>query len=491
MRKPALLIVLIAFVSSLCFGQASGVGDVNEITKRILSSTRYRLTPGDTYQLLVSLGGENASYSLILQENYELDVPYLGTLKVKDLYFTDLRTMVTDRLKKVIPMANYISLSLQSPARFDVQVYGAVDTPGIVTVYPLSRVSDAIALSKGLRKGGSSRQIQLTRGDATIPVDLLLYGMKNVQEDNPYLQPGDVIFVPQTSVVAAVSGQVVNPGAYELVPGETLSTLLSYAGGILPEAAPGTVQIQRFNPDGATSFVSLDVQKDAGAAIMNGDRVRVPPMTENKDSVLVQGALYGQPQPLDKPGTVPMTPISVNVPWTPGMTLLSVLESLGGPTPYARAEDCTVIRAGSGQRVMIDVESLWRTRSKAQDMDLQAGDMVSIPIMTDVYVAGEVRTPGKVSYAPSLTVADYILASGGVDPDTGNPNAVYFVDKKGAKTKASLEEGVKPGTLIYVDKNGWTQFQSFFDSKFFITTGYVIELIGVVTTIITFISRFQ
>jgi polysaccharide export outer membrane protein len=490
MRKPAVLVALMFFTSALCFGQTtSSVTDVNEITKRILSSTRYRLTPGDTYLLIITLGGEVSTYTLVLQENYDLDVPWVGTLQVKGMYFTDLRKLVSDELNKKLPKkADYISLVLQSPARFDVPVYGGVESPGVVTLNPLSRVSDAIALSKGIRKGGSTRQIQLIRGNSAVTVDLLLYGLRNLQEANPYLQPGDSVFVPQAAITASVTGQVVNPGVYELVPGESLTTLLSYAGGILAEAYPGTVQIQRFNPDGTTSRITVDLKKDS--AVMNGDRVRVPPMTENKETVLVVGALFGAPVSMDKPNAVPAAPISVEVPFVAGLTLLDVLESLGGPTPYAKADQSAVIRSGSGQRVMVDVETLWATRSELLNIALQPGDTVSVPIILDVFVAGEVRSPGKVPYSPAFTVSDYIMAAGGVSEDTGDANAVYFIDAKGKRARATPMDAVKPGSLIFVDKNGWTQFQSVFNDKVFIVTGIVTTILGLVTYALGFIAQF-
>ena len=63
-----------------------------------MSTTRYRVTPGDIYELSVTQGGIT-NYTLFLQENYDLQVPYMDTINVKGMYFADLRKMIIDRMR--------------------------------------------------------------------------------------------------------------------------------------------------------------------------------------------------------------------------------------------------------------------------------------------------------------------------------------------------------------------------------------------------------
>jgi protein involved in polysaccharide export with SLBB domain len=60
-------------------------------------------------------------------------------------------------------------------------------------------------------------------------------------------------------------------------------------------------------------------------------------------------------------------------------------------------------------------------------------------------------------YNPALTVADYLLAAGGVNPLTADPNGLYFVDKLGGRTRTSPAAQVEPGALLFVDRNAWTK----------------------------------
>jgi protein involved in polysaccharide export with SLBB domain len=488
MKRPALLCVFLlsllplAGAQTLGFGANGAIGptflggDPASITQRILASTQYRLTPGDTYQVSVTMNGV-VTYPLVLTDAYELDVPYLGTLKVKGMYFSDLRRMVVERLKKVLPLADFVSFTLAAPARFDVSVFGGVEAPGIVTVTALSRVSDAIAAARGFRRGASYRQIALIRGESKITVDLQRYSLDAASEQNPTLEPGDRIYVPPQQIVVTLAGQVRFPGPYEMLAGETVQQLLAFAGWSLPDAEAGAVELVRFGEGGKTEMRLLDLAADGGTTLANGDRVRIRSVVENRESILVTGALFGAPVALDRPVQIPLVPIAVNVPYTPGTTLLSVLEALGGPTPYARASASLIVRKRTGDRVPVDIEALWKARDRAADIPLEPGDTVSVPIANEVYVAGEVRTPGRVPYNAAFAVADYILAAGGVNPLTADPSGMYFVDRLGRKTRAALAAPAEPGSLLFVDKNGWTKTTE--------VLGNISLVAGVITAVFT------
>jgi polysaccharide biosynthesis/export protein len=478
-------------------------GDPALVTQRIMSSTRYKVTPGDLYRLAITMDTVT-TYSLTLQENYDIEIPYLGTINVKGKLFSDLRKIIHDDLKKALPMAQYINLTLESAARFDVTVFGGVLVPGIVTVMPLSRVSDAISLAGKAKPGSSSRQISLIRGGKTISVDLMRYSRGAESDDNPYLEPGDKIFVPQAVVTVSISGQVKYPGIYEIIPGESLSTLLAYAGGVTPGARTDGIELSHFAMEGTPEAAGSDAQNqprslqgsangpqvriinlgtEGGTPLANGDRIRVPSLVENRAMVLVTGGLFGSLVSTEKAVKIPTAPITVNLPYSPNLTLLSVLETLGGPTPYARAKESLVIRKATGERIGVDVDALWSTRDATKDILLQPGDIVEVPMVVDVFVAGEVLIPGKVPYDPASVVSDYLRAAGGINPDTSNANCIYFAEKNGTQTKTNLMASVEPGTVIIVQRNGFTSMLKTFDQ--------ISSVTAFVTVIIAFLTRID
>ncbi len=460
-------------------------GDTAEITRRIQAATRYRLTPGDTYQLVFQVD-QTYTYPLVLQDTFDIDLPVIGTINVKGMEFAALRKLVIDRIRKAYPLSVYVTFTLLAPARFDVAVFGGVESPGIVTVTPLSMVSDAIALAKGIRRGGSYRRVLLARGGTELPVDLLAYN--NTEPggpNNPYLQPGDRITVPPAGVQVTLAGQVRYPGPYEMLAGETLAHLLAYAGGLLPDAQAGAVELVRFDEKGGQSVTTLDARAQAGTALANGDRVRIPSSTENREMVLVQGGLFGAPVAGDKSVAVPVQAISVELPWIPGYTVLQALEAVGGPTPYAKAKSAVVVRKATGERVAVDVDALWTSRDAARDLPLEPGDTLSVPIVNEVYVTGEVRIPGRVTYSPAATVAEYLLAAGGIDVATGDPASIWFVDADGSRTRATTSSSVTPGTIIYVDRNAWVKTQKTF-TNITVVTGFATAIVAFVAYLVDF-----
>ena len=253
----------------------SASADSTQIVKRALGATRYALTPGDYYLLTMRLMGESTDFTLVLQENYDLECPYIGTLNVKGLYFTDLRKMVYDRLKKLLPRADFISLTLSSPALFDVQIFGETQSPGVITACPLTRVSDVVAMAQGVRIGGSIRNIILLRDGKSRTVDLFRYGHDGDENQNPFTRPGDQIYVPKAPIIVVIGGEVQNPGYYELVAGETLTDLFEFAGGLLSGALTSAVEVRRILHNGAVEDLLLDLGKDFADALSNGDRIRV------------------------------------------------------------------------------------------------------------------------------------------------------------------------------------------------------------------------
>jgi polysaccharide biosynthesis/export protein len=475
-------------------------GDPGLATQRILSSTQYRVTPGDVYRLSITTDAVT-TYTLTLQENYDIEVPYLGTISAKGMLFSDLRRRIVDSLKKILKIVQYIDLSLTSVSRFDVTVFGGVNAPGIITAMPLSRVSDAITQAGKVKPGFSSRQISLMRGGRTITVDLQRYATTAESDDNPYLEPGDRIFVPQARVMVSIIGQVRYAGTYEIIPGESLATAIGYAGGIVPGGRADAIELMQFrgdepqadgggHPSPIRSVRTLSLSADGGTPLANGDRIRVPSQAENRSMILVTGALFGSTISADRAVKIPTTAIAVDIPYSPNLTLLSVLESLGGPTPYAQAQDSVILRKSTGQRILVDVDALWSARASAADVPLEPGDVVSVPLVTDVFVAGEVNAAGKFPYNPAGVVSDYLVAAGGIKQDTSNANCLYFSARDGKLTKTSLTAAVKPGALIVVKRNAFQEVTAHF-TEITTVTAFVTTILAFVTTSINFAARIK
>ena len=446
--------------SSPGFGLQPGIvppqSDPQTIPRRILSTTPYRLTPGDAYELVIVLE-KTERFPLVLGLDYRLDIPYLGTLNVEGMYYNELRQQIVSRIKCLIPV-QFADFLLTAPAFFDVFIYGGVKSPGIATVNPVSRISDAILLAGGLVEGASFRQVELIRDGKSRIVDLSKYATEAKLDQNPVLQPDDKIYIPQAQKLVQIKGQVKFPGFYEMVTGETLATLIRMAGGLVAESRVSAIQILRQDADGSTIALLVDLSKAGATNLENLDVVSLESTgTKRSARIMIDGALYGEPLRPDKPAEIPQQRIIVNMPYAEDLTVLAVLDQLGGPTPLAEWERSYVQRA-SGDKIPIMLRQLWENRDPQYDIVLNPGDLVVVPMNPPkVFVAGAVNDAGAYPFSSGNIVSDYIIEAGGVDPDNGDPNRIFFIDELGRRQRVTIDTSVvEPGTVIYVGTNAWT-----------------------------------
>ena len=111
---------------------------------------------------------------------------------------------------------------------------------------------------------GSLRNVQLVRNGKNIAtIDVYEFIMKGNTQDDIRLQEGDVVIVPAYDVLVKISGKVKRPMRFEMKKGESLSTLITYAGGFDADAYTRSLRVVRQNGEEyeAVSYTHLDVYK--------------------------------------------------------------------------------------------------------------------------------------------------------------------------------------------------------------------------------------
>ena len=467
------------------------------VTSNFSNASNYNLTPGDIFTLVLSGGiglnatsGERtASFSIQLQEDYTLNIPVLGRINARGMRIPDLQRQISDGLVKALAL-QHVSFSISAPAQFNVFVYGNVQKPGFVVLTPMHRLIDAISLSGGFKSNGSYRSIRLQREGAIQVFDISRFYSHADVEANPYLRPGDTIFVPDAQIVASISGLVHFPGTYELVQGESLGTLLNLAGGTLPGAQTERLEIRSIDPAGAVRRFSVSESDSRGVEIASGDAVLVRSASENAERITIEGAVFGNRLSGDSPVQVPDKSFRIDFPYYAGISLLDVLDEVGGPTPRAVSEKSFLRRAATGEEAALELEKLWRSRDEMDNRELFPGDYIFIPMQrTVVFVSGAVTRPGAVEFMPGYSVADYLLLSGGIDVNQADFKKIYLIDESGNRERIEETDAVTPGSHIYVDKK-WLFATDRTFQNIFIATAWVTTIVTVVTTVWDFISTY-
>jgi polysaccharide biosynthesis/export protein len=214
-----------------------------------------------------------------------------------------------------------------------------------------------------------------------------------------------------------VTGDVMQPGSYQVSGAGTALTALYAAGGPNPQGSLRHVQVRR----GGRLIDSLDVYDyllhgDAShdVRLQTGDVVFVP---THGPRVAVAGEIV-------RPAIYEIRT---------GETLADLLREAGGFEPYAGRRRVQVTRyvqpdtAGRPDRgrVVIDVTApdLDATAAAAgTSIPLVAGDSVKVfrmdvRLRNGLTVTGDVWTPGDVGFEPGLRLSDAIKLAGGLKPD--------------------------------------------------------------------------
>ncbi|MGH7391420.1 MAG: polysaccharide biosynthesis/export family protein [Candidatus Rokuibacteriota bacterium] len=118
---------------------------------------------------------------------------------------------------------------------------------------------------------------------------------------------------------------------------------------------------------------------------------------------------------------------------TQALTLLQALSAAGGLTATADIESAYVLRGE--KRIPVDFHRLMQKGDVSQNILLQPGDTVVVPVAEVVYVHGEVKTPGAVKFTRDLTVLKAIVQAGGFTP-LASPGRVSLLRTEGDKKES-------------------------------------------------------
>ncbi len=95
-------------------------------------------------------------------------------------------------------------------------------------------------------------------------------------------------------------------------------------------------------------------------------------------------------------------------------SVLAVLSEAGGPTKNGSLRNISVLRYGK-QLARIDLYDFFRSGDSSQDIRLQAGDTILVPIAGSlVGISGDVRRPAIYELTAGETLGDLLDMAGGI-----------------------------------------------------------------------------
>jgi polysaccharide biosynthesis/export protein len=388
----------------------------------------YRLGPGDQLVLILT-GDVERSHTLEVTREGFVVIPQVGQVYVANLTLGQLEDQLYGRLGRVYsgvrrgPNATTrFQLSIGRLRNIQVYVAGDVVRPGAYQMSAAGTVLTALYAAGGPTTNGTFRYVQIRRGRALLDsLDLYEYLLRGSNPTEIRLQSGDVVFVPVHGARATVTGRVLRPAVYELLPTETLQDAIAFAGGLDPSAVQARVTIHRILPPpsrgpGGRARVVIAVGADQfiggmvpAVPMAPGDSITVYPVADRQRGfVTVRGNVWVEGQ----------------VGFTPGMKLSDAIRLAGGPKPDVYLPRLLVTRMREDSSFVQLRAAFADSTGRVQD-DLALEDLDEVRIFSrttfrpDKYVAivGAVRRPGQVPYREGMTMRDLILIANGLTQD--------------------------------------------------------------------------
>ncbi len=409
-------------------------------SQNLPTPVNYKLAAGD--EVIVDIWGSNQmTYREYISPEGSINIPNLGPIYLNGMSISEAEKYLKKELNKIhagIDGENPTSemkLTLGQIRTIQVNIMGEVTMPGTYNISSFSNIFHVLYRAGGIDKLGSLRNIYLMRNGKKIAnVDVYDFILKGKAMDTTRLQEGDVIIVPPYEMLVEIQGNVKRPMFYEMKNGETVKTLIEYAGNFTGDAYTKNVRITRQNGREYQIYTVDDIDYSV-FKLMDGDVLNISAMLDRFANRLeIKGAVY-------RPGIYQFSGQLNTV-----KLLVEKAEGVMGDAFLGRAvlhrerEDLTK------EVIQVDLKNI--LNGTKPDIALQRNDVLYIPSIHDlqdigtISVFGEVARPGDFPFAENTTLEDIIIQAGGLKESASSVRVDVsrrIKDSKG--TKVSNEIG--------------------------------------------------
>lgn len=397
--------IIKAKVDSALFGTSAYVSldkirDVNILVSGdALNPGVYTLTGNSNILHAISAAGGVSEYGSLREINLIRGNSIIESLDVYDLLIEGKYN-----LKKRLRSGDIVFVK---PRKSIVTIDGGVNRPAKYEVFNKQNLFNIIKYANGIKRTADRENISLERildGTLrTIPV------RNEIQFKTINAEDGDLIYVREIPYkTAKISGAVLKPGTYTMVPGETLNDLIIKSGGYT---------------DNAYQFGAVYLNKDAKLINEKAKEILYQEFLDNIIALSQQNVGSG----FDLGPVIKLT------------------------------QDVNNTEADG--RVVVDLLDETSTNLYS----IKEGDTLFVPEKNNVvYVYGETSSEGAVMYSANKDVEYFVEKSGGLK-SFADKESIYILHPNGEsqlyKSKRSIFENspkseieIYPGSIIFVPR---------------------------------------
>lgn len=332
----------------------------------------YVIGPGDEIQIR-AWGQIDVDVSAVVDREGAISVPKVGMVSVAGVKASDLPAYLKTVFSRTF--RNFqLTATLGRLRSIQVFVVGQAKRPGTYTVSSLSTLVTAVFAAGGPSSKGSMRSIQLKRGNRVVAdfdfYDLLVSGDKS---KDAQLLPGDVIYIPPSGPMVAVTGSVKVPAVYELKQNAVLFDLFRWAGGLATTAAGQKATVERIEDHKAQTVEEFPLDMSGlSRPIRDGDLVTVYSVVPRFDNAVVLRGNVAQPG---------------RFPWREGMRVRDLIpdrEALLSRDYWVKRNQAVglddsvaaILRQQSATGTHLTIDDLNQKRQRQSELDATVGDTI-------------------------------------------------------------------------------------------------------------------
>lgn len=371
----------------------------------------YILAAGDEIRITI-FGLSQADILLEVEKEGYIQPVSMPKIYVQGLSLGEARKLLRNRFSTYYRFnQDQFSVTLQKARTITVNIFGEVKKQGGFTMSALNSAINAIAAAGGVTELASVREIELIRGKTRKKLDLYAFLENPGIEFEFSLQQNDILFIPVANKVVSIQGAIRRPMRYEIVEPDGLQRAIKLAGGLLSNASPDFVQVERFESDSMAllEYPLLDVLGGKLAvALKDGDTIRLRTATKLLENFIeMEGAVF--------------YPGKYNLGSNP---VLSLFLNKAQVRPEAMENFVFVERPQRDSTVKVfkintTLEPNFPLQPRDKVILLEKSIFANLDSIT---VSGAVQRPfsQKLSYEDQIPLADVLLLAGGAKPNAAD-----------------------------------------------------------------------
>jgi protein involved in polysaccharide export with SLBB domain len=394
----------------------------------------YAISTGDVINIHI-YGDRDINYELEVSNEGEIEIEYIGPLRVGGMSFSELKVYLVEHLKPHFKLSSF-KINISKYSSIQVTLIGDVKFPGIYNLSSFSTVKDLFIVSKGVRKNASVRDIEIKRDGKTIAhLDFynLLFNGKDI--GTILLKHGDIVLVKRAQKLVSIDGYVNHAAIFELKNDETLAKLIQYAGGMQASASKRHIKVERYSQNMISETFHISFRKAKKFTMRDGDRVYIYKLDSSTDTSV---SVYGN---VIRPGVYGLGDHNTLSAFLKE-NLEFGLKNFFLPETYF--EYALIKRYGQSLDYETHSVNLAKVINAKEDIKLYPQDEIFIfskhDIQTTEYVTTKGETlinPTKLRYIKGMTIQDAINASG-VDGILDDQVRVTTINTKNGMPKTNF-----------------------------------------------------